>query len=284
MSDVYAYAEHSGSDIESEITSLLEAVYVQYKYDFRSYSRASMRRRIGQSLSSLNYQTIPTLQENILKNAVIFSKLLQFLTVPVTEMFRDPTYFRSFREKVIPVLRTYPSLKIWIAGCSTGEEVYSFAIILKEEGLLEKTIIYATDINEHSLNLATAGIFKLEDIQGFTSNYHASGGKEEFSNYYTVGYNSVIFSNSLKQNVVFSDHSLATDNVFSEVQFVSCRNVLIYFQKSLQARSIGLFNDSLCRKGFMGLGPKETIEYSNNSENFRFIDKANRIYQKVDLL
>lgn len=284
MSDVYAYAEHSGSDIESEITALLEAVYIQYKYDFRSYSRASMRRRIGQSLSSLNYQTIPILQENIVKNAVIFSKLLQFLTVPVTEMFRDPTYFRSFREKVIPVLRTYPSLKIWIAGCSTGEEVYSFAIILKEEGLLEKTIIYATDINEHSLNLATAGIFKLEDIQGFTSNYHASGGKEEFSNYYTVGYNSVIFSSSLKQNVVFSDHSLATDNVFSEVQFVSCRNVLIYFQKSLQARSIGLFSDSLCRKGFMGLGPKETIEYSNNSENFRFIDKANRIYQKVDLL
>lgn len=284
MSDVYAYANESGIDIESEITSLLEAIYVHYKYDFRSYSRASMKRRIGQSLISLCYKNIPLLQENILKDTVSFSKLLQFLTIPVSEMFRDPAYFRSFREKVIPVLRTYPSLKFWIAGCSTGEEVYSYAIILKEEGLLDQTIIYATDINEHSLTLAEAGIFKQEDIQKFTSNYYASGGKEEFSDYYSAAYNSVIFSSSLKRNIVFCDHSLSTDNVFSEVQFVSCRNVLIYFQKSLQARAFGLFHDSLCRKGFMGLGPKETVEFSNHSKHFTFVDKANRIYQKDEVL
>lgn len=268
-------------NLELEIAGLFEAIYLQYKYDFRDYSKASMRRRVTQALTSMGLDNVKVLQDKIIHDPVRFYDLLQFITVPVSEMFRDPTYFASFREKVVPVLKTYPSLKIWIAGCSTGEEVYSFAIILKEEGLLEKTIIYATDINERSLKKAEAGIYQIKDIQKFTVNYQKSGGKKEFSDYYTAAYDSAVFNSSLKKNITFTDHSLATDSVFSEVQFISCRNVLIYFQKKLQARSFGLFHDSLCRKGFLGLGPKETIEFSKYAKEFQLIVKNDRIYQKL---
>ena len=165
-------------------------------------------------------------------------------------MFRDPAYFRALREQVVPLLRTYPSLKVWVAGCSTGEEAYSLAILLREEGLLQRTLIYATDINPHTLERAEAGIYAIDRIAGFTINHRESGAKSSLSDYYTAAYGRAIFDKSLREHIVFSDHSLATDSVFAEVQFVSCRNVLIYFNRALQDRAVGLFRDSLCRKGF----------------------------------
>ncbi len=268
-------------NLELEIAGLFEAIYLHYKYDFRDYSKASMRRRVSQALVYLGPNNVKDLQDKIIHDPATFNDLLQFLTIPVSEMFRDPTYFAYFRDKIVPVLKTYPSLKIWIAGCSTGEEVYSFAIILKEEGLLDKTIIYATDINESSLKKAEAGIFHMKDIQKFTSNYQKSGGKKEFSDYYTAAYDSAVFNSSLKKKIIFTDHSLATDEVFSEMQFISCRNVLIYFQKKLQQRSFGLFHESLCHKGFLGLGPKESLEFSKYAKEFHLLSKNDRIYQKL---
>lgn len=268
-------------NFELEIAGLFEVIYSQYKYDFRDYSKASMRRRVSQALVSLGLGSVKDLQDKIIHDPISFNDLLQFLTIPVSEMFRDPTYFAYFREKIVPVLKTYPSLKIWIAGCSTGEEAYSFAIILKEEGLLDKTIIYATDINENCLKKAQAGIYQMKDIQKFTINYQKAGGKKEFSSYYTAAYDSALFKSSLKKNIVFTDHSLATDQVFSEVQFISCRNVLIYFQKKLQQRAFGLFHDSLCHKGFLGLGSKESLEFSKYAKEFKLISKNDRVYQKL---
>lgn len=263
-----------------EIADLFEAIYARYKYDFRDYSVASMNRRIKQALFGMGRKTIADLQEVVLADAVCFNDLLQYLTIPVSEMFRDPSYYKNIREKVVPVLRTYPSLKIWIAGCSTGEEVYSFAILLKEEGLLDRTIIYATDINEISLRKAQSGIFKTKDMPKFTSNYQKAGGKKEFSSYYTADYDSALFDSSLRSHITFNDHSLSTDQVFSEVQFVSCRNVLIYFQSKLQERALGLFHDSLCRRGFLGLGPKESLSFTKYKDSFATVDLKDRIYQK----
>lgn len=272
---------HSPDTTVQEIADLFEAIYVRYKYDFRQYSVASMNRRIHQALLGMGRKTIADLQKTILEDPLCFNDLLQFLTIPVSEMFRDPSYYKAIRESVVPVLRTYPSLKIWIAGCSTGEEVYSFAILLKEEGLLDRTIIYATDINEISLKKAESGIFRIKDMPKFTTNYLKAGGKKEFSSYYTADSDSAIFNSSLKKHITFNDHSLATDHVFSEVQFVSCRNVLIYFQSKLQERAIGLFHESLCRKGFLGLGPKESVMFTKYKNEFRPVDMKDRIYQKL---
>ncbi|HXH75902.1 MAG TPA: protein-glutamate O-methyltransferase CheR [Bacteriovoracaceae bacterium] len=268
------------SEIELQITDLFEEIFLKYKYDFRDYSQASMKRRIAQAIHSMDYKGIPELKAKALDDPLCFTQLLQFLTIPVSEMFRDPTYYSAFREKVIPILRTYPSIKIWIAGCSTGEEVYSFAIILKEEGLLERSIIYATDINEASLARARAGIYRLKDFQKFTSNYQRSGGKAQFSDYYTADDDAAIFNSSLRKQITFTDHSLATDSVFSEVHFISCRNVLIYFQKQLQDRAIGLFHESLCRKGFLGLGSKESIAFSSFKTGFDDLVTREKLYRK----
>ena len=190
--------------------------------------------------------------------ATRFPALLEFLTVPVSDMFRDPPYFRALRERVLPVLRTYPSLKIWVAGCSTGEEVYSLAILLREEGLLDRSLIYATDINPHTLEKAQAGVYPIDRLAGFTDNHRKSGARSSLSDYYTAAYDRAVFDMSLKENVVFSDHSLATDSVFAEVHLISCRNVLIYFNRELQDRALGLFREALCHKGFLGIGAKES--------------------------
>lgn len=270
------------SDCETELSWLLEAIYQKYRYDFRDYSRASMKRRMSQALSELQCATLSVLRHKILRDHEFFSRLLPYLTVPVSEMFRDPSYFRYIREKIIPELRTFPFLKLWIAGCSTGEEVYSFAILLQEEGLLDRTIVYATDINLKSLEKAKNGIFNLHDIQKFTFNYHLSGGRAAFSDYYTTDCNAAIFHKSLKSKIIFTDHSLSTDNVFSETQFISCRNVLIYFKESLQERALSLFHHSLCDRGFLGLGPKESIEFSKYADTFDPVMKTCRIYQKKD--
>jgi chemotaxis protein methyltransferase CheR len=197
-------------------------------------------------------------------------------------MFRDPPYFRSLREQVVPVLRTYPSLKVWVAGCSTGEEVYSLAILLREEGLLARSLIYATDINPRRLQEAEAGVYAIDRIAGFTENHRRSGGRASLSDHYTAAYDRAVFDKSFRKHIVFSDHSLATDSVFAEVQLVSCRNVLIYFNRELQDRAIGLFKDALCRKGFLGVGARETLRFSSHARAFAPVVPDDRIYQKAD--
>ncbi len=265
-----------------ELGPLLESIYLQYHYDFRHYSKASMERRAAQAMFRMNCKSLIELQEKVLLNAEAFFDLLQFFTVSVSEMFRDPSYYLALREKMFPILKTYPSLKIWVAGCSTGEEVYSLAILLQEEGLLDRTILYATDINPRSLAEAERGVFALGDVQKFTQNYQKSGGKHSLSDYYIASIDSVKFDRSLVKNITFSDHSLATDSVFSETQFVSCRNVLIYFDRDLQNRVFGLFHESLCRKGFLGLGTKETVEFSKYANDFNVFLPEEHIFQKIE--
>ncbi|GAA5786170.1 chemotaxis protein CheR [Chitiniphilus shinanonensis] len=273
-------AHYPDSDFDIELRLLIEGIYLKYNYDFRNYSPASLKRRVAHALAQLECKTVSALQDRILHSPQHFLDLLQYLTVPVSEMFRDPSYFLAIRDKVVPILSTYPSLKIWIAGCSTGEEVYSLAILLHEEGLLERTLIYATDINPHSLQRAEDGIFPIEHLKLFTANYLAAGGKRAFSDYYTAAYGSAIFDRALRRQVTFADHSLATDSVFSETQLVSCRNVLIYFNRELQDRAFGLFRESLCHRGFLGLGSKETVQFSSVAEQFEPFARNERIFRK----
>lgn len=268
------------SDFDIELHLLLEAIYLKYNYDFREYSRSSLKRRIRHALRILDCQSVSALQERILREPGAFMQLLQYLTIPVSEMFRDPEYFLALRQHVLPVLRTYPSLKIWIAGCSTGEEVYSMAILLHEEGLLERSMIYATDINPRSLEAARQGIFSLKEISNYTRSYQMAGGTQAFSDYYTAAYDGVLFDKFLREHVTFADHSLATDAVFSETHLISCRNVLIYFNKALQDRALGLFHDSLCHRGFLGLGSKESLNFSAYAKSFDIDLKSERIYRK----
>jgi chemotaxis protein methyltransferase CheR len=227
-------------------------------------------------------RTVSQLQDRILHEPDVFSSMLQYFTVQVSEMFRDPGYFLCLRREVMPVLRTYPSLKLWIAGCSTGEELYSFAILLHEEELLERSLIYATDINAQALEQAEAGVYSVDRIAGFSDNYRKAGGHASLSDYYTAAYGRAVFDKSLRENIVFSDHSLATDSVFAEVQLVSCRNVLIYFDRILQDRAVGLFRDALVRRGFLGIGSKESLRFSGHVAAFDELVRNERIYQKRD--
>ena len=264
-----------------ELRMLIEAVYLQYNYDFRDYTGASQKRRVLHALHEMGCDSISALQARVMHDPAAFSQLLQYLTIPVTEMFRDPAFYAALREQVLPVLQTYPSLKIWVAGCSTGQEVYSMAIMLREEGLLERAIIYATDINPQSLETARRGVFPLEQMQLYTANYQAAGGKRAFSDYYTAAYGGALFDKSLVENVTFADHSLSTDSVFSETHLISCRNVMIYFNKRLQNRVYGLFHESLCHRGFLALGSKESLEFSEYAGQFDPLVKRERIYRKV---
>ncbi len=272
----------AGSDFDIELQLLIDAIYLKYHFDFRGYSTASLKRRLRAAMTRFTCHSLSQLQDKVLHDPATFPALLDFLTVPVSDMFRDPSYFRSMRETVVPLLRTYPSLKIWVAGCSTGEEVYSFTILLREERLLERTLIYATDINPQTLQKAEAGVYELDRIAGFTENHRRSGARSSLSDYYTAAYGRAVFDKSLRQAVVFTDHSLATDSVFAEVQLVSCRNVLIYFNRELQDRAIGLFGDSLCRKGFLGIGSKESLRFSSHADAFTELVRHDRIFQKRD--
>ena len=264
-----------------EIRLLIEAIFLRYGHDFRDYAQASLRRRVLQAQLRMDAASISALQERVLHDPGQFAQLLQYLTVPVSEMFRDPAYFLALRRHVVPVLRTYPSLKVWVAGCSTGEEPYSLAILLLEEGLLERTILYATDNNHTSLEKARAGIFNLEAMQGFTRNYQRAGGTGSFSEYYTAAYGGAVFDKRLRDAITFADHSLATDAVFSETHLVSCRNVLIYFNRGLQDRALGLFHESLAYRGFLGLGSKETLDFSAYADRFESVSRPDRIYRKL---
>lgn len=268
-------------DIEIEL--LLEAIYRRYHYDFRHYARASIKRRLIQARAALGFESISAMQERLLHDPAMLPRLLNYLTVQVSEMFRDPSYFRALREKVIPHLRTYPSLKVWVAGCSHGEELYSLAILFREEGLDSRTIFYATDINPEALKAAEAGIYPLPEIRKFTENHQKSGARSSLSDYYTADYGRALFDKSLRAQVVFSDHSLVTDAVFAEVHLVSCRNVLIYFDRGLQDRALGLFRDSLTRKGFLGLGSKESLRFSSHADAFADFVRDEKIYQRREL-
>lgn len=265
-------------DIEFHL--LIEAILHLYHYDFRGYAAASLRRRLRTALVHFQCATLSQLQDRIMREPAAFSELLNHMTVQVSDMFRDPSYFRALRERVVPILRTYPSLKVWVAGCSAGEEAYSLAILLEEEGLLAKTLIYATDINPQSLQKAEAGVFAIERVAGFTLNHRQSGGTSSLSDHYTAAYGRAIFHKSLREHIVFSDHSLATDSVFAEVQLVSCRNVLIYFNRALQDRALKLFHDSLCRSGFLGIGSKESLQFSSYGTAFEPFVRDERIHQK----
>ncbi|HWI83002.1 protein-glutamate O-methyltransferase CheR [Ramlibacter sp.] len=265
---------------EIEIRLVVEAVYQRWGHDFRDYSPASLKRRLLYAQRQMGARTLSALQERILHEPGALDQLLQYLTVPVSEMFRDPRYFLALRRHVVPVLLTYPSVKVWIAGCSTGEEAYSIAILFAEEGLLERAIVYATDINHASLERARQGIYPLEQLRGFTRNYQQAGGQRSFSDYYTAAYGGALFDKRLRDSITFADHSLATDNVFAETHFISCRNVLIYFNRKLQDRALGLFHESLTHRGFVGLGTKETLEFSAYGDRFEPVAKSERIFRK----
>jgi chemotaxis protein methyltransferase CheR len=270
--------KRDATDIELKL--LAEAIYLQYGHDFRDYSLASQKRRVLHALAQFDCPTISALQSRVLHDPAAFHQLLQFLTIPVSEMFRDPSYFLALRRDVAPVLQTYPSIKVWVAGCSTGEEVYSLAILLHEEGLLERSLIYATDINQASLEKARRGIFPHSAMQRYAQNYEKSGGKRQLEDYYTSAYESALMDRFLSANVTFADHSLATDAVFSETHLVSCRNVLIYFNRKLQDRALRLFHDSLCHRGFLGLGAKESLDFSACADGFDIMDRRERLYRK----
>jgi chemotaxis protein methyltransferase CheR len=265
-----------------EIRLLLEALYQHYHYDFRDYAFASLKRRLKQAREQFGFRSFSALQDSLLHDPATLARLMSFMTVQVSEMFRDPSYFRAIRETVAPHLRTYPSLKVWIAGCSSGEELYSFVILFREEGLEKRTLFYATDINQSALALAESGMYSLERIQLFTENHRKSGGKSSLSDYYSAAYGRASFDRTLRQRVVFSDHSLVTDAVFAEMQLISCRNVLIYFNRDLQDRAIGLFKDALPRSGFLGLGSKESLRFSSHANAFSEFVRDEKIYQKRD--
>ena len=269
------------ADVDIELRMLVEAVYLKYNYDFRDYTGSSQKRRVLAAMKAMECASVSALQAKVMHDPAAFSRLLHFLTIPVTEMFRDPEYYLAIRRQVVPFLQTYPSLHVWVAGCSTGEEVYSLAILLHEEGLLERTQMYATDINPESLEAARRGVMPLERMQLYTENYQKAGGTRAFSDYYTAAYDGALFERALVENVTFADHSLATDSVFAETHFISCRNVMIYFNRRLQDRVLGLFHESLCHRGFLGLGSKESIDFSSYARRFDVLARREKLFRKV---
>jgi chemotaxis protein methyltransferase CheR len=264
-----------------EYQKLLESIRFIYGYDFTEYAESSVKRRIALFMQNRKIDTLEDLGKVLFKNESIFAEFVQELSVTVTEMFRNPSFYRSLREKVIKRLATYPVIKIWIAGCATGEEVYSLAILLREEGLLQRSIIYATDINQRSLQVAQQGSYPVEAMKAYTKNYIDAGGAADFSQYYSVMYNGAVLDRQLQQNVVFSPHNLAADQSFNEFQLIICRNVLMYFNPSLQAKVTTLFYDSLCYLGMLGLGDKESLLFSAKKECFEEFDRKEKIFMKI---
>ena len=269
-------------DLEDiELSLLLEGVFRNYGFDFREYAPASLRRRVWRRAHAEGLSTISALQDKLLHDPACMERLLLDLSINVTAMFRDPSFYVSLREKVVPMLRTYPFTRIWVAGCSTGEEVYSLAILLEEEEIYDRTRIYATDINESVLERARAGVFPLDKMREYTQNYIKAGGKRAFSEYYLAKYDGAQFQRSLIENVVFAQHNLVSDRSFNEFNVIICRNVMIYFDRSLQDRVHDLFYDSLITFGILGLGTKESIRFSPHEDSFEELDPNERLYRKV---
>ena len=264
-----------------EIELLLEAVYRRYGFDFREYARASLKRRLWRRMHAEGLETVTQLQDLLLHDPECMERLLLDLSINVTSMFRDPSFYVAFREKVVPALRTYPFTRIWCAGCSTGEEVYSLAIVLREEGLYDRARIYATDINERVLEEARAGVYPLDRMQQYTQNYIRAGGTSEFSEYYVAAYDRALLSRELGSNVVWAQHNLAMDRAFNEFNVILCRNVLIYFDKPLQDRVHRLFAESLETFGVLALGHKESLAFSPYADRYEEIDAGERLYRLV---
>lgn len=275
---------HTGSDETLEklqIKLFLQGIYEWYGMDYRNYAYHSIQRRIWHRAHAEKASSILELLEKVLHDRACMQRLMEDFSINVTEMFRDPLFFLHFRNEIVPILRTYPQIRIWHAGCSTGEEVYSMAIILQEEGLYERSKIYATDINPNVLRIAKSGEFPISNMKKYTSNYFEAGGKQAFSEYYKVKNNKVKFHNSLSKNIVFAQHNLVTDSSFNEFQVILCRNVLIYFNKYLQDKVHELFYESLSMSGVLGLGDKETISFSGKVDCYREVEGKEKLYQKV---
>ncbi len=263
-----------------EIDLFLEAIFRHYGYDFRNYNRAHVKRRIIHRQQTLGLSSVSELQHRVLHEKDFIEHILRDLSINVTEMYRDPAFYLAMRKEVFPLLRTWPYIKIWHAGCSTGEEVYSFAIMLKEEGLYDRCQIYATDFNPLVIETAKKGIYPISHIKDYTYNYQQAGGLQSFSDYYIAKYSSALLDQSLKQNIVFAEHNLVTDSIFAEVQLILCRNVLIYFNKELQNKVVQIFKDSLVKGGFLGLGSKENLMFTDVYEAFEVVDPKEKIYKK----
>jgi chemotaxis protein methyltransferase CheR len=266
---------------EIEVALLLEAIVRRYGFDFREYAPASLKRRLWRRAHAEGLETISALQSRVLHDPACMERLLLDLSINVTAMFRDPSFYAAFRLKAVPILRTYPFSRIWIAGCSTGEEVYSLAIVLDEEGIYDRARIYATDINETVLEQARMGVFPLEKMQEYTQNYIRSGGQRAFSEYYSAAYDGAQFDRSLVRNVVFAQHNLVSDRSFNEFNAIVCRNVMIYFDRSLQEKVHELFHESLATFGLLGLGHKETIKFTRHADSYEELDASERLYRKV---
>ncbi|HTP10074.1 MAG TPA: protein-glutamate O-methyltransferase CheR [Anaerolineae bacterium] len=268
-------------DIEEIETNLfLEAIFQRYGYDFRHYARASVKRRVQRLLEISGCTQISEMIPRLLHDEDFSQTAIQGFSIAVTEMFRDPDFYRAFRQQVVPYLKTYPYIRVWHAGCAMGEEVYSLAIVLQEEGLYERSTIFATDFNDAVLDKAREGIYTLKDMRQYSLNYLSAGGTRSFADYYHAKYELAIMDPSLKRRITFASHNLATDGVFSELQVIFCRNVLIYFDKDLQKRVLGLFAASLAPGGFLCLGSKESLQYSDMIDQFKTIDERASIYQK----
>ncbi len=263
-----------------ELDLLLEAIYQKYHYDFKDYSRAHIKRRVLYRMRISNMENLSQMQHQILYDRSFFETLLMDLSINVTEMFRDPSFYLAIRKKIIPQLKKYSFIKLWHAGCASGEEVYSMAILLKEEGLYSRTQIYATDFNTIALQKARSAIYPIDMIKDYTSNYQKAGGINSFAEYYTAKYDSVILDSTLKERIVFADHNLVTDGVFGEMNLILCRNVLIYFTRKLQNRVIKLFMESLTPSGFLCLGTKETLQFSEYAQFFSSIVEKEKIFQR----
>lgn len=269
-------------DLEDlEMALLLEAIFERYGYDFRHYSQASMKRRVQSILAALGFRRISELIPHVIHDEELFNRLFLALSINVTEFFRDPSFYSALRREVIPLLRTWPYIKVWHAGCATGHEVYSLAILLQEEGLYEKCLIYATDFNDVVISKAKEGIYPIEGIREYSESYLKAGGKKSFSDYYHARYDSVIMAQSLRSNIIFSKHNLTCDGVFGEMQLILCRNVLIYFDRTLQNHVLALLSESLCHQGFLGLGRKETLRFSDVSAKFTDLCRDEKIFRKT---
>jgi chemotaxis protein methyltransferase CheR len=266
---------------DEEVEHLIKDVYELYGYDFSLYSRASFKRRVNRICLIDKFTSFAELRYTVLNDPDYLKHFIEEITVNVTEMFRDPYFFKALREKILPQLGTYPLIRIWVAGCSTGEEAYSMAILLKEANLYQKSLIYATDINPSVLETARAGIFPLQQMKLYSENYMLSGGKKDFSDYYTANYDGARFDKSLQQKLILSTHNLVSDSSFNSFQLIICRNVLIYFDKALQERVFHLFDDSLENLGYLALGSKETLRFSN-LEKFYHQSEDQKIWKKVD--
>jgi chemotaxis protein methyltransferase CheR len=279
MSAIPQNESQSVEDIEIDL--LLEGIYRQYGFDFRNYALSSLKRRVRYFIRDERIGTVSLLQDRILHDPAWLERFVYKLSVNVSAMFRDPQFYVAFRQQVVPMLKTYPFIRIWLAGVSMGEEVYSLAILLTEEGIYDRCRIYATDMNDAVLKKAKEGIYPLELMQTYTNNYIKAGGKQSFSDYYTAAYDNAMLKASLRDNIVFAQHNLATDSSFNEFHVILCRNVMIYFNSELQAHVYNLLHESLVTFGVLGLGAKETMKFSPHEHAYEEIDKMARLYRRI---